>query len=120
MSEQIVRDFIAAWNARDLDAICTALSPDVRYHNIPMEPLVGRETVRAAVGPLVEGCTAMDWQVHHIAAGADGAVLTERTDRFTLNGKDLSIRVMGVFEIADELITGWRDYFDLAEWQSQL
>lgn len=117
---QAVLEFIAAWNARDLDKIAASLAEEVIYHNIPVEPLRGREAVRAAVGTLVESCSSIDWEVHHIAAGADGIVLTERTDRFVREGKDLSVRVMGTFEVRDGQIVAWRDYFDMAEWQRQL
>jgi hypothetical protein len=52
---------------------------------------------------------------------ANGAVvLTERTDRFLLAGKPIVIRVMGVFEIRDDKIAVWRDYFDLAQFAGQM
>ena len=116
---QTVLGFIAAWNARDLDRIAAGLAEDVVYHNIPVQPLRGREAVRAAVGPLLESCSAIDWEVHHIAATADGLVLTERTDRFVRDGQESSIRVMGTFEVKDGLIVAWRDYFDMAQWRRQ-
>ena len=62
----------------------------------------------------------IDWVVHHIAEGADGIVLTKRTDRFKISDKWLELPVMGVFELNAGQITGWRDYFDLAQFQSQL
>ena len=119
-AKQTVLDFIAAWNARDLNRIADGLAEDVIYHNIPVNPLRGREAVRAAVGPLVGSCSSIDWEVHHIAGGEGGVVLTERTDRFIREGKALSIRVMGTFEVRDGMIVAWRDYFDMAEWQRQL
>jgi limonene-1,2-epoxide hydrolase len=39
-------------------------------------------------------------------------VLTERVDHFVYDGKAIDARVMGAFEITDDKITAWRDYFD--------
>jgi limonene-1,2-epoxide hydrolase len=119
-NKELVLRFIRAWNERDLDAITGALAPDVVYHNIPLQPLTGRDQVREAVAPLVQACSEIDWRVLHIADSGDGAVLAERIDEFVRDGRRLSVRVTGVFEIRDGLIAAWRDYFDLAEWQRQL
>jgi len=48
-------------------------------------------------------------------------VLTERVDRFTINGKDVALPVMGSFEVAaDGKIEAWRDYFDMNQFSQQL
>ena len=39
-------------------------------------------------------------------------MLTQRVDIFTLAGKTFDLRVMGVFEVNDGMITTWWDYFD--------
>jgi len=51
-----------------------------------------------------------------------GTVLTERVDIFDLKeGRRVAIRVMGAFEVNEQnLITHWRDYFDLADWNRQM
>jgi limonene-1,2-epoxide hydrolase len=47
--------------------------------------------------------------------------MNERVDRFTMaDGKDVAIRVAGVFEIRDGKVAVWRDYFDLAEFTNQM
>ena len=47
-------------------------------------------------------------------------MLTERTDIMMMSGKKVAVRVMGVFEFKDGLISAWRDYWDLAQFQSQM
>ena len=47
-------------------------------------------------------------------------MLTERTDRFLVGEKWIEIPVMGTFDLRDGKICGWRDYFDMAQFQSQL
>ena len=116
-----VREFISAWEARDVDAICAAVSPDVVYHNIPMEPIIGRDAVREFTAPFLAGAEKVIWELHHIAETSTGTVLTERSDHFHMQGgATISVRVMGTFEFGDDgLISKWRDYFDLKEFQSQ-
>ncbi|MDP1670610.1 MAG: limonene-1,2-epoxide hydrolase family protein, partial [Alphaproteobacteria bacterium] len=56
----------------------------------------------------------------HIAEASGGVVMTERTDKFLMNGQWLELPVMGVFEIKDGKIAKWRDYFDLGQFQTQV
>ncbi|MEM8918265.1 MAG: limonene-1,2-epoxide hydrolase family protein [Pseudomonadota bacterium] len=118
-SKQIVLDFIDAWNRLDNDALYAAMADDIFYHNIPMEPCEGIEAVRAFFDGSGMGLEGVDWIVHHIVAEGD-TVLTERTDKFLVNGTWIAIRVMGTFEIENGKIAKWRDYFDLAEFQSEM
>jgi limonene-1,2-epoxide hydrolase len=122
MSEntKLVEEFIAAWNQIDLEKIMALVTDDCFYHNIPMEPMKGAAAIRAFIGGFSGMATEIDWVVHHIAEGADGAVLTERTDRFLIGENWMEILVMGVFELGDGKITAWRDYFDLAQMQAQM
>ena len=115
-----VRHFITLWNSRDLEAIMAAMAPDCFYHNIPWPPLIGHEAIRQTLEMFVGDAEAIDWQVHHIAENAEGAVLTERLDRFRIKGQWLEMPVMGVFELRDGLITHWRDYFDSAQFQAKM
>ena len=42
-------------------------------------------------------------------------VLAERVDHIIIDGKTIDARCMGAFEVADDKITAWRDYFDSAD-----
>lgn len=109
----LIEDFIAAWNRLDFAAIEAAMAPDIFYHNIPMEPVIGIEGFRAFMARMP--ATSANWELHAIAQNGD-KVLTERTDNFGFaDGSTLSVRVMGTFEIADGKIKAWRDYFDMGE-----
>jgi limonene-1,2-epoxide hydrolase len=61
---------------------------------------------------------SIDWEMPNIAASGN-TVLTERVDRFTIEGRAITLPVMGTFEIENGLIRAWRDYFDLAGYQAQ-
>lgn len=114
---ETVQAFIAGFNRMDLDASFTLLADTVVYHNIPMQPLRGRDAARAFLGQLP--FDAAEWITHAIAANGN-TVLTERTDRFRVNGRWVEIRVMGAFEVTDGRITAWRDYFDMAQFMAQM
>ncbi len=116
------RAFFAAWEARDLAAILDAFAEECVYHNIPMAPLEGKEAIKGFCAPFLAMTSRIEWRVEALAEAANGAVLSERLDRFEFaNGKALAIPVMGVmaFDAAGK-ITTWRDYFDLADFQRQM
>ena len=116
--KQVVEDFVEAWNRMDLEGILDAMAEDVHYHNVPLEPLDGK----AAVREYLEAAwrfEEVDWEMLNLAVAGD-VVLTERVDRFVIQGSPVSLPVMGAFEIRDGKIAAWRDYFDLASYRAQL
>lgn len=118
--QQTVEVFIGHWNACDIEAMLALCAEDIVYHNIPMEPVHGTIAMRAMVEGFLANIESCDWQTHAIAANGN-IVLTERTDGFNFkDGRKAAIRVMGTFELNDAgLITGWRDYFDMGEFQRE-
>ena len=40
-NSEIVRDFVAACNANDLERMLAFFDPECVYHNIPLEPVAG-------------------------------------------------------------------------------
>lgn len=117
---EIVEKFIQAWGERDLDKIMSFFAADCLYHNIPMEPIQGVSEIRKFIEGFIGMSSEIDWEVHHIALTAAGAVLTERTDKFKLGDRWIALPVMGIFEIEDGKLIAWRDYFDLGQFQSEM
>ena len=113
----IVTDFCAAWDRLDWQAVYAALADDIVYHNIPMPPCVGIDAFKAFIAGFP--VSSAQFEIHHIVASGN-VVMTERTDRFLLAGRQIVIRVMGIFVLKDSKISEWRDYFDLAESASQM
>ena len=113
-AEQVVRDFCAAVSKRDPEVLRPFFSDDVVYHNIPMDPAEGLEATMGVLNMFLGMGEALEFEIHHLASEGS-TVLTERTDRFTLGGKDASLSVMGAFKVVDGKITAWRDYFDMAQ-----
>jgi limonene-1,2-epoxide hydrolase len=117
---RIVEDFIAAWGGKDVAEIMKFISGDCVYHNIPLEPINGSDEIEKFVTGFVARPAEVVWEIHQIAETAGGVVLTERTDRFRFGERWVAMPVMGSFEIEDGKISAWRDYFDYAQYKSQL
>jgi limonene-1,2-epoxide hydrolase len=119
-NSDIITAFMRAWEAKDIDLIMSFFAPGAVYHNIPMAPLKGHDEIRKFIAPFAGAADDVVFEVLHQAESPSGAVLNERIDRFTMkNGQKIAAEVMGVFELKDGKITGWRDYFDMKAMQAQ-
>ena len=116
---ELVRSFCDAWSEGDLDAIVAYFTDDATYHNIPVDPVTGKEAIKATIAGFTVGVDKIEFRVHNIVADGN-VVLTERTDVFVAGDKTIELPVMGAFEVANGKIAGWRDYFDLNQFMSQL
>jgi limonene-1,2-epoxide hydrolase len=118
--ETTVRDFcdaVARAKSADLIGFFTA---DAVYHNIPVEPVRGTEAIQATLAQFVDIATDAEFEILKLAV-VGHSVLTERVDRFTINGKRIEIPVMGTFDVtADGKISAWRDYFDMQQFMRQM
>ena len=115
----IVTRFCAAWSTLDIDEIMGHLAPDAVYHNIPIDPVVGHDDIRAAIVAFTTGWDGVEFEIRHIVADA-GIVMTERVDHFVSAERKVSLPVMGIFELDGDRIAAWRDYFDINQFMSQL
>ncbi len=116
---EVIMEFIGAICNRDSNTAVKFFTGDAVYHNMPLEPVTGPTAIREALDFFLKPASDVDWQMRNIAQ-VGNAVLTERVDRFTMNGKQVTLPVMGVFEFQDGRITAWRDYFDMATWTRQM
>ncbi|WP_422023044.1 limonene-1,2-epoxide hydrolase family protein [Pyruvatibacter mobilis] len=116
----VVKAFVAAWNARDFYKLMSFFDAESFYHNLPLDPVTGTEAIRGVLEMFFNSASEIDWVMHGIAETASGTVLTERTDRFLINGQWLELPVMGAFEIDGSTIRAWRDYFDLKKFEADM
>lgn len=114
-----VTEFCAAWARLDIDELLEFFTPDAVYHNIPVDPVVGTDAIRAMVSMFTAGVEGIEFRLVHLATNGN-VVMTERVDVFSLPTKQISLPVMGTFEIVDGRIAAWRDYFDMNQYMSQL
>jgi limonene-1,2-epoxide hydrolase len=115
----IVRRFCAAWSNVSPDELAEFFTDDAVYHNIPIAPVTGRDTIKATIAGFTGGVEKIEFRLRNIVA--DGPiVLTERVDVFVLPQGAIELPVMGTFEVRDGKIAAWRDYFDMKQFMDQM
>ena len=80
---ELVRRFCAVWSTVNPDEIAEFFTDDAVYHNIPMDPLTGRDAIKTFIAGFAGGAKQIDFRVINIVADGD-VVLTERVDVFDL------------------------------------
>lgn len=118
-AQSIVGQFLAAIERKDIDDALSFLSEDCVYDNVPIGPVTGHEAVRSILGPLLAGASRVEWEVLRESTTGN-VVFNERIDRFDLPHGTVELPVTGVWEVHDEKISLWRDYFDLASFTRQM
>ena len=93
-----------AWSRLDLDELLGYLAADAVYHNMPVDPVVGHDAIRALIEGFTIGIERVEFEMLHAVQAGD-VVLTERVDRFYAPGKVVALPVMGTFEVRDGRIT---------------
>jgi limonene-1,2-epoxide hydrolase len=113
-ADQLVTEFCNLWASPDPDQLAAYFTEDAVYHNIPMAPVQGREAIREFIAGFVAAFDGIDFNVQRQIS--DGTlVMNERTDVLRRkDGGEVPVPVMGVFEVRNDRIAAWRDYFDMA------
>jgi len=97
------------------DAFHNYFTANTIWENVGLVATTGVNEALAFIdkSELSAGITHFDADTLSIAVEGN-RVLTERVDRLlTSKGEPVvTLRVMGIFELADGKITAWRDYFD--------
>ena len=113
-ADDLITEFCAKWATPDPKELAGYFTEDAVYHNIPMEPVQGRDAIEQFIAGFVAGFDGIDFQVHRQVSDGD-LVMNERTDVMRRKGGEpIPLPVTGVFEIENGRIKAWRDYFDMA------
>jgi limonene-1,2-epoxide hydrolase len=108
---EVVRTFLLALQAGDLDSALDLLAEDVRYINVSLPTVRGRGRVERLFRPAY--ARGGRFRVHFHAIATDGdVVLTDRTDALGIGRFEQRLWVYGRFVVKDGKITVWRDSFD--------
>lgn len=110
----VVKKMIAAWEARDAEAITNMFTEDGVLHSMMIDPIVGREDILPRMQFLVDNATHMRLNVRTWAVSGD-TVFIERQDEFTFKGHEGNVPVVGVLVVEGDKIKEWREYYDRAE-----
>jgi limonene-1,2-epoxide hydrolase len=112
---EVVRSFLLAIEAGELDLALALLADDVEYINVTLPTVRGRDNLDRLFRPALERWHG-GFRVHiHAIATSGGIVLTERTDEIIMGPLKARISAYGHTEVVDGQITVWRDAFDWAD-----
>lgn len=114
-----IRSFLAAWSRMDAEELAGYFTEAGCYHNMPLDPVAGRENVRDFIAAFLDTWTATDWEIVNIVA-AGSVVIAERVDRTKTTAGDVDLPCVGVFEMENGRIKVWRDYFDMATYTNAM
>lgn len=117
----VVRSFLDAVEARDVDAVVAHFAAEATWQNVPHPPAEGWAGIRAMLARILERSETVRWDVVS-ESYAPGRAWLERVDRFWIDGVEYAVECNGVLEIDEDagLITELRDYVDLGEWRARL
>jgi limonene-1,2-epoxide hydrolase len=78
-NEKVVRRFIDAWAALDVEAAAACLTPNIVYINQPLEPVVGLVNVRKIIQGILDRTKKVEWKLFNVF-GRGNTICTERLD----------------------------------------
>lgn len=120
--EALVREFCQAWVDADHDKVVGFFTEDGVYHNIPVDPLVGHDAIRAMVDGFTNGMglKVVEFRID-VMLSRGSTVVTERVDIFAkADGVHVELPVLGIFEFEGDKIAHWREYFDMNQFMAQI
>jgi limonene-1,2-epoxide hydrolase len=112
--QAVVERFVVLLVAGDVDGAVELLADDVRYENVGLPTVHGRERVRRLFTAAMRQPGAGFEAYLHTISAAGSSVLTERTDVLKVRRLRVQLWVCGRFDVQDGQIVLWRDYFDFA------
>jgi len=109
-AEEVVRAELQAWSSDDVDQVMAHFAPDATWWPAFTFPTYsGTEAIRQAVEGFFEDITEFEAEIVNLAVTGN-VVFTERVDHWSSRGKPREAPAVGVFEVAGDKITAWRDY----------
>ncbi len=116
---ETVAAFIAAIEAKDVDAAVALAAADISYENMPTDPIVGHEGLARTLHSFLAPASTVEWRILKQWT-FERTVINERLDRFQIGDGWLELPIAGIFEIDDDgKISLWRDYFDMGSYTRQ-
>lgn len=116
---QIIKEFIEAWSTLDAEKLAGYFAEDGCYHNMPLEPVTGRENVREFIAEFVTSWTKTDWEIINLVESGN-IVIAERLDKTKSAQGDVDLPCVGIFEMEGGKIKVWRDYFDMSTYANAM
>jgi limonene-1,2-epoxide hydrolase len=116
---EVVAAAFKATEEHDVEATLALFAEDGVWDLVPLGSGKGHDEIRALIEPMAAMMTNMEVIVHRQIEDGN-VIMHERVDRFEIDGVWREIPVAGVFEIRDDKIVLWRDFFDLSMFKKLL
>ena len=111
---EAAREMFAAWEARDWDGIIARFAPNGTLHSMMSEPVTGHRALHELFDGFKDSIEALTIDIEYLGV-IDGAVVSVRTDRMTVNGRQGALPAVGLIIYGEDgKIDLWREYFDRA------
>ena len=118
-NSEVIQQFCQAWSRRDAAELIEYFTEDGVYHNMPIQPVGGKETVKVFIENFLATWTDTDWEILNMAE-VGNIVFCERVDKTKTTMGNVDLPCVGVFEMLDGKIKVWRDYFDMNTFTSAM
>lgn len=111
----ILSEVIAAWQAKDLEAVLVHMADDIVWHYAApgLPPVRGKAAAEKLLRRFQADMRDIQWRIFNHAEAGDRLFLEGVDDYRTADGQRMAVPYAGVLEFRGDLIVGWRDYVDL-------
>lgn len=106
-NQQVVMRFIDAVSDNDKERIQSFFADDSVFNLPSSEKTAGQQAISDLMVDMRGDAEQIDWQVDHLHEDQSGAVLTEGSVRYLLNGEWRKLEVNASFEVSGSKITQW-------------
>lgn len=112
-TKQIALGLLDCWRRLDLDDAVSRMSDDAKFTpDCKSETIVGREAIRKVWASYMQVIKKYEYEIRSMLA-SDNLVIIERREVLGMNGKELDLPIVAIFEINSAgQISAWRDYWD--------
>ena len=114
--EEIVRALCANMSARDVATIEPLLADDIEYLHVGLKAYRSKQAILdhygGPSGIWEQFPGRFEFLIRNLGVSGN-RVYTERVDVVCVNGRDVFIPLLGIFEIENDKVKSWRDYADM-------
>lgn len=117
----ILRQVIAAWQAKDAEAVLAHMADDIVWHYAAaaLPPVRGKAAARKLLVRFGADMHRITWRIFAHAEVGDRLFIEGVDDYRTTEGHRVATPYAGVLDFRGDLIVGWRDYVDMGVIESQ-
>lgn len=115
-----VKAFVNAVEERNADKVASYLAEDVDFENMPEgSTITGKDEVAQQFKNFFGMTSKIKWNIER-ELYSDNIAMVERKAHICFNDKDIIMPMISVFEVRNNKVTLFRDYFDSETFAKQI